>query len=484
VKNSWVILLLLARCTLVGQQPAAEVAKAGPVAVSGSFRHRTEIWDNFQGEGDYRYAYTGNIFRIGFGMAGKTLDWQVELAAPFLLGMPTRAMAPAPQLQLGLGGNYSGANDTVSNAGMVFVKQGWIRMKGLFGDGSQSLRIGRFEFNEGTETTPKNPSLAWVKRERISQRLVGVFGWSHVGRSFDGVHYVANKGGLNYTLVAAMPTRGAFQVDGWGNMKVGFGYFAVNGVHGKGKTAADWRAFAIYYQDWRHILKTDSRPQALRQRDLNNIKVATFGGHYVVATETGAGPVDLLLWGAMQTGKWGRLDHRGLAGTAEAGWQPKILPGLKPWIRGGAYHGSGDDDPSDGTHKAFFQMLPTPRPFARFPFFNMMNNDDWFGMLILRPHKTLNLRGEGHALRLARRRDLWYQGGGAFQPWTFGFIGRNTSGAWSLADLWDVSADWNPKAEWTLTGYFGYADGKAAMQAIYPKGPDGKLGYVELVYKF
>ena len=53
---------------------------------------------------------------------------------------------------------------------------------------------------------------------------------------------------------------------------------------------------------------------------------------------------DMLLWGAVQTGRWGTQKQRAGAVDIEAGIQPKILPKLKPWIRGGYYYGSGDKD--------------------------------------------------------------------------------------------------------------------------------------------
>ena len=40
---------------------------------------------------------------------------------------------------------------------------------------SQSIQAGRFEFNDGTELAPKNATLATLKRDRISQRLIGTF---------------------------------------------------------------------------------------------------------------------------------------------------------------------------------------------------------------------------------------------------------------------------------------------------------------------
>jgi hypothetical protein len=185
----------------------------------------------------------------------------------------------------------------------------------------------------------------------------------------------------------------------------------------------------------------------------------------------------------VQTGKWGRLDHRAAAVSAEAGYQPPIAPRLKPWFRGGFSYGSGDSDPNDNKHGTFFQMLPTPRWLSRFPFYNMMNNEDAFGEVILRPSKKLNIRSEIHSLRLASSNDFWYQGGGAFQPWTFGYTGRPSGGHQDFATLWDISADYQFNAHVSLGAYFGLASGGGVVRASYP-GDQARFGYVELAYKF
>ena len=124
------------------------------------------------------------------------------------------------------------------------------------------------------------------------------------------------------------------------------------------------------------------------------------------AFEVRSATFDAMLWGAAQTGRWGRQQHRAGAVDVEGGIQPKLLPGLQPWLRGGFYRGSGDGNPNDNSHGTFFQILPTPRPFARFPFFNMMNNQDTFGMLILRPNAKFTWSGEFHSLRLSNPADL------------------------------------------------------------------------------
>jgi hypothetical protein len=217
---------------------------------------------------------------------------------------------------------------------------------------------------------------------------------------------------------------------------------------------------------------------------LGNIRIGTYGGHYVHALESASGTLDVLGIGAGQFGAWGALDHRAWMVDAEAGYQPKILPRLKPWIRAGYYYGSGDGNPNDRRHGTFFQILPTARPFARFPFFDMMNNEDRFTMLTLRPHKRLVLKSEQHFLRLANRNDLWYAGGGAYQPWTFGYQSRAGNGARSLANLYDLSSDVTINTHLAATAYYGYADGKSVVRAIYPRGRLGHMGYLEVNLKF
>jgi hypothetical protein len=477
-------LYLLAAGFLSGQPKPPAAVKIGNVVVQGSLRTRTEGWNWFGDAPGSNYVYQGALFRLGFGQTGKRLDWTLELAAPLLLGLPNDAVLAAPQGALGLGGNYFAANDRQRNTGMVFVKQGFLRFKGLFGDAAQSLRIGRFEFADGTETVPRNATLVAVKRDRIANRLLGTFGWTHVGRSQDGVQYVANRKKVNVTLVGSRPTRGVFQTDGWGDLNLELGYGAVSGQHNSKTQAGDWRLFGIYYQDRRQVVKTDNRPAAARANEFGAIRIGSFGGHYLHAAETAGGTVDLTFWGVAQTGRWGNLDHSGFAGLAEIGWQPKRGGRLKPWLRAGYYRGSGDADPNDGKHQTFFQVLPTPRAFARFPFYDMLNNQDISATLILRPHKNWTVRGEYRNLALAQAKDLWFLGGGAFQPWSFGYIGRPSSGKQGLAKLYDVSADWNINAHYALAAYAGYAAAGEVIEALYPKQKNGALAYLEFTCRF
>jgi hypothetical protein len=362
----------------------------------------------------------------------------------------------------------------------------------VFGDKASGLKLGRFEFNDGLEVIPADPTLAVVKRDHISQRLIGAFGFTHIGRSFDGLQYSRNSKAGNITFFGARPTEGVFQLNGADELDVDIWYAAFTRPKSHKTGESEWRAFATHYHDGRRTLKTDNRATAPRVADIDNIRITTVGGHYISAYKAGRGVMDVLLWGAGQFGRWGRLDQRSGAIAAEAGWQPggRVGEKIKPWFRGGYFRSAGDGDPSDGRHGTFFQMLPTPRIYARTPFFNLMNSEDAFGQLRLKPHAKVNLRFDAHRLRLSDSKDLWYAGGGAFQKRTFGFLGRPSNNKKDLGWLYDFSADVTFSARTAMTFYLGGIRGGAVQAAVYPQGlggganPLARYFYVELTQKF
>ena len=481
MKQSFLCMFLFfSGCVPLMAQSASSSLRIGSVTFSGSVRERYEAWKWFAADGESTYGYSGTLIRMSFSQQKKSYDWTVELAAPILMGLPDRAVDPAPQGQLGLGAAYYAANRNNKYAAFIFPKQGFLRLKGTH----SGVQLGRFEFTDGSEMTPQDATLAALKTDRIGQRQIGNFGFSDVMRSLDGVHYSYSQNRWNFTAVGAIPTRGVFQVDGWGWVNTPISYVSLTRQSTFKGSHADWRIFGLYYHDDRHILKTDNRPLAIRAQDLSSIDIGTYGGHYIAAIPTVAGTIDLLGWGVLQTGRWGTLTQRSGAGAVEAGIQPHFAARLHPWFRTGYFYSSGDKDPSDNVHGTFFSVLPTPRVYARFPFFNEMNNRDLFAELILRPRKDLTLRTDVHGLWLASRRDLWYSGGGAFQPWTFGFNGRPSDGATGLANLYDVSADYKWSNSVSLGLYFGYAQGHKVIKNIYPVNSDGILGFVELNYHF
>lgn len=466
--------------------PAPAPIKLGKVTLSGSLRLRFESWDWFESNtAENNYNFGAATLRVSLSQQLEKFEWQVEAAAPLLIGLPDNAIAPAPQGQLGLGATYFAANGRQD--GSIFIKQAFIRFKGIGGDKASSLKLGRFEFSDGSEITPGDASLATIKRDHISQRLIGPFGFTHVGRSLDGVHFFRNAKVGNFTFVGARPTEGVFQLRGWNELDVDFYYGSFNKGFKAKTSESDMRLFALHYHDGRRVLKTDNRSAALRTADVEKIRLTTVGGHYIGVTKAGSGKADALLWGAGQFGEWGRLDHRAAAIAAEAGYQfggNKTADKIKPWIRAGYFRSTGDGDPTDTTHGTFFQALPTPRIYARTPFFNLMNNEDSFVQLRLKPHAKLALRTDAHYLRLSSKRDLWFVGGGAFQKQTFGFVGRAVNNTKTLGTFVDVSADLTITPTTVMTFYLAGVRGGDVTESIYPAGKNLRFAYLELTKRF
>ena len=476
-----IIVAVLVLCgTALGSDP--QTGNANPtsseVTYTGSLRLRVESWHWFDSSaGDPDYTFGAYVLRLGAMQKRSRFDWQLELEQPTLFGLPDHASAPAPQGTLGLGGSYFASNGSFGiNA---FPKQVFVRLHGA-NSKSAALKLGRFEFIDGTETAPKDQTIAGLQRDRIAHRLIGNFGFSHVGRSFDGVQFTRDAGLWNLTLMAVRPTRGVFNADGWGELDVDVQYAALTRAFQN--STAQWRLFGIGYHDGRESLKSDNRPAGIRSADQNNIRLGTVGTNLLKAYHTSSGTADFLLWGAWQFGQWGALSQRSGAIAAEAGYQWNVA--AKPWVRAGYFRSTGDANPNDAEHGTFFQMLPTPRIYARFPFFNLMNNEDTFLELSLSPTQRLAIRSDAHVLRLSNVHDLWYSGGGAYEQTSFGYSGRPSGGSRALANLYDLSAEYQFTRHIGVTGYWGYAQGKTVIAKIYPQWANGSFAYIECLYKF
>lgn len=442
-------------------------------------RARIDTWQWFAAPHySSTYPYLQHLLRIAVSQRVNRWDWELELAQPAVFGLPSNAVAPAPaQGQLGLGGTYYASSDNNSNPAAAFLKQGFLRYH--LSD-NRTLQVGRFEFFGGQETRPSNPTLLWLQNNRIQQRLIGNFGFTNAQRSFDGVDARLNFGPWNLTGFAARSDQGVFNMNGNPELNVDVQSVALTRSAARGHILA--RAFAIAYHDGRTgIVKTDNRPLPVRKADHGNIRLGTYGGDLIAALPAGPGSFDFLFWGAWQNGSWGKLGDSGGGAALEGGYRLTSVR-TTPWLRAGWWRGSGDNNPSDTTNHTFFQLLPTPRVYARLPFFNLMNNVDEFVQVIDRPSKKLELRSDLHGLQLTSAQDLWYQGGGAYDNSVFGFAGRPSGGHTSLASLADISSDWQATPHFNLNLYYGHGWGKSVVRAIYPTGSNIQFGYVEAIY--
>jgi hypothetical protein len=468
------LLLTLAGAVCEGQ---STVPRNAPINVSVYDRTRVDAWQWFAAPPYANsYGYVESLLRVSVSQQIRNWDWQLELSQPSVLDAPDNAVSSvSAQGQLGIGGTYYASNVN-SYSAAAFLKQGFVRFDGE----NTKLRVGRFEFLGGQETQTKNPAIAWLQTNRVAQRLIGNFGFSNAQRSFDGIDAHFSSGVWNITAMAARADQGVFNMNGNPELNVDLQYLAL--TRSELKQHVLWRAFAAGYHDGRTgLTKTDNRALTVRAADHRNIRIGTYGGDLLATIPAGPGEFDFLFWGAIQNGRWGALSHNANAAAFEGGYRFGNAS-TAPWLRGGWFRSSGDNNSTDTAHNTFFQMLPTPRVYARLPFYNLMNSTDEFVQLMDKPVRHLALRSDIHWLQLTSAHDLWYQGGGAYDNKVFGFTGRPANGSTSFASVPDISADWQTTKNIALNFYYGYAQGKTVAAAIYPSNHNMQYGFVELVY--
>lgn len=475
-------LLLLAPTALWAEVPLTQLSTK--LSLSASLRVRGEVWDWFgPTTGDNSYAYAATTAKLGLKWADEFFDLSVEAQNTSLLGLPDDAFGPAPQAALGLGHVYLTHNRREDDTG-VFLKQAHLTLKKL-GVAGLKLTGGRLSFAEGAEVPSRDPTIDWLKRFRISQRLLGPFGWSHTGRAFDGFTLSYTTGAYNVTVHGSHPTQGGFDLAGMKTIDdIDVLYTSFNVTAPAFSETSDARLFYLYYADGRGLQPTDNRPVARRNADRRHIAVHTGGGHLIHVVPTRAGPVDVTGWGVGQGGDWGTQEHRGWAFAAEVGWQPGRLP-WRPWLRAGYNRSSGDGDPDDGNHDTFFQVLPTARVYSFSTFYNLMNNADAFFQLILRPVEELVWRTDFHCIRVSERNDLWYQGAGATlqdRQAGFGYVGRPAAGKRALFKIIETSLDYTLTENLNVAVFFAHVFGDSIVDRIYA-GDDANFGYIELNLK-
>ena len=458
-------------------------------SISGSARIRYEAWNWFEpaGTGGNRYGYFGVQTHANLRYDNRRwLDARIDLQNTTLLSLPEGSNAAPPLGDLGAGASYFAVHNE-PDLTRFFLNQGYVTLKSPGRPGTY-LRAGRFEYIDGLETMTGDATLDWLKRTRLSSRLIGTFGFSHGGRSFDGVTGALDRARVNVTALAVHPRQGGFESEGMKELsEVDLAALTLTLKPGVLSPRSEARVFVAYYGDDRTpgdtVIKADNRAAPARLADSASISIPMVGGHLAKAFSVGSGTADALLWAVVQSGEWGLLNHRAYTVAAEVGFQPRMAG--NPWVRAGYYRGSGDDDPSDATHRTFVPVLTTVRQYAQFPFYNSMNTEALFLQLLLRPIPgKLAIRTELHRLRLTQESDLWYGGSGAGQQTrNFGFGGRPSGGSRELATLADVSLAWDPAPRFGAYAYLGHAFGGAVIENIYGD-TGGDLGYVEMTVRF
>ncbi len=481
--------LLMATSLWAAPARAADSTWQDHVKLIFSDRLRGEFVDWFEPapgkapDGANAYNFFANQLRFGLRLNVPHLEFTVVGQDTRLVNLPGDASPPASQVgNLGPGALYY-ANTHQRDQGETFLKLGYFTVRDIPGAEGVSFTGGRFDYSDGLETIPANATLAWLKRNRIGQRLVGPFGYTHVTRSFDGAELVYDTGDFNVTALGTRPTMGGFEVSANRELDIWLAGLAVTLKQLEDFVPIDARVFYLYYRDNRDdAVKADNRSAAARSADRRDIEVHTWGAHGLTVVDAGPGRVDGLVWAAIQSGDWGALDHFGWAYALETGYQLPKLPAA-PWLRLGYNRSSGDDNPNDNTHETFFQILPTARIYAQLPFFNMMNTEDLFTQLILQPHQRVNVRVDYHWLRLTESADLWYAGGGATSDTFFGYAGSPSGGRHELSHLVDLAVTVSLMKQVSAYAYYGHAFGQGVVSSNFA-GTGADYGYLELTLRY
>ena len=455
----------------------------GKLSAEGEVALRYENWNWFEplgGTADNRYDYFFSRSRLGLEFENPSFRAYIQVQDAHMFGLPENAIAPAPQGPLGIGAIYYLHNRN-NNPHSLIVRQAYVDLPGLFSD-SVSARLGRFDYVDGTEVMYDNPKVNQIKKIRIAERLIGPFGWSSFGRSFDGLQFTYDDDRMNLHSTMTHPTQGGFENNAHVTIS-DIDLFTLTGTIKFNKVIPDteMRFFYYYYGDDRNISSTPGQSGL----DEGKLKINTYGTHLLKLWKTSSGMIDTLFWGVYQDGDWGAIDHEAWAFDFEAGYQFMNLP-WKPWIRAGYYISSGDSNSSDSKHETFYQLLPTARKYALYPFYNLMNNRDFFFQGIVKPVKDLTIRADLHFLSLTERNDLWYMGAGPTveEGSIFGYIGRPSGGVDNLATVVDLMATYTVTKNISGTMYWGHAFGGDVIENIYQGDEDGDFFYVEMKVSF
>jgi len=473
------------------------------LSVSDRVRGEFVSWfDPAPPKSNNNYNFFANRLRFGATLSFPTIELVAEGQDTRLVNLPGADSINSGPGTVGVGplgpGALYFANTGSRDQGELFIHLGYATVRN-FGLPGVSARVGRFGYNQGLEKVAQDATLAWLQRTRISQRLIGTFDYTNVGRSFDGVEALYDRDRFNLTLMGSHPTAGGFNVNANKEIdKVDLIAATASLVEPEGLQPASAQFFYVFYRDRRDLkdLVTDNRTRDLpagqtctgnnrylvRACDTKDIAISTIGADIVHVIDAGPGKIDLLGWVAGQVGDWESLDDEAWAYAAEVGYQLPEVP-LKPWLRLGFSRSSGDPNKADRDHGTFFQLIPTARSYALLPFYNMMNNQDLFLQAVMRPLPGLSAGLSGHWLRATESRDLWYAGGGATSNTSFGYSGISTKGRHELSYLTDFEINYAFNRHFAAYVYYGRAFGQGIVSANFA-GNNADYAYVETTVSF
>lgn len=407
---SVLILLPAVEQSSLAQPPEPSNGILKNVSTGFNSRLRYEYWNTFNRAGsdaDSSYDFVLSRTRVNLDLDMEKISFHIMGQGVFAGGLPDDGI-------FGPGPAYFNVNDMDTTPAKLHLAQLYLDFRDIPLEGFY-LRAGRIGITEGTEVLYGEAKFDWVKRARLSERLVGNWDWTNSGRRFDGGAAGYTNDILNVNIFAANVLKGGFNIDD------GFKRLDDVVIAGGALTIkkdvlipdTEFRVFNIFY--------FDNREPARNLAD-GNLKINTTGMSMVGVYDTGPGKIDSLLWFSYQTGSFGALDQRAFGFIGELGYQfTEVL--WKPWIRAGFGYASGDSDPDDSKNRNFFNLVPTNHKwYGYMDTIAFSNLENYYFQFFLFPHEKLTVAVDGNYFRLASAGTPWTGGSGAFSNNALGYV--------------------------------------------------------------
>lgn len=377
-------LMVLSMISIWAEAERAEAAlDARVVTVGGEIRERYEFRDDadFDHTKDDTLSFAGSRLRLH-------LSYEVEPDIAFFFQMQDSRL-------------FGAETSTAANEKNLDLHQGYLTVKNLAGP--LTLALGRQEMVFG------------------DSRLVGNFGWSNVGRSFDGLRLMYTPGPLRVDLWAMITKEfganvGADPAFSPSNRDTQEFY----GIYTTVKAASfSIEPYVLYLRDTGNVNETDPVTGALVSP---MAAPATRGqdrvtGGFRIDGKAAGDSIDFTGEAAYQAGSMearGAIPKSDISAYAVAVKAGYTLPvAVKPRIGVEVDRASGDDDPADKKFKTFENLFPTNHiHYGYMDYVGWRNMQDLRASLSIKPTKTSGVSLDYHRFSLAEKSDNWYAASG------------------------------------------------------------------------
>lgn len=325
----------------------------------------------------------------------------------------------------------------------VDLHQGYVEYRNI-GDTGLGFKIGRQELSYG------------------DQRLVGAFGWSNIGRSFDAAMLFYDDSDLRVDGFIST-THESFTADS--DAEFGGVYAMI-----KKTPVGQIDLYALIKRDARLLYAGEFAPE------LGDLMVNTFGLR--LAGSLGDTPLSYKGEFAFQTGDYGPDSLEAWALHASAAW--KVDAGFGLVILGEYNYATGDADPTDGTVETFDNLFPTNHnKYGYIDFVGWRNIKNIRFGVSATPAKGHTVAADYHLFSLAETADNAYRASGA--PLLVVPVGNTED---EIGQEFDLTWRFSPlKGLGALVGYSHFFAGEL-FNVVLGEADDSDFLYGMLTVKF